>query len=326
MSLYKRSDSEVWWVNISVPGQPRLRITTGETDRAEAQRFHDVKKAELWSRPKGLTGKTWGNAVLKWTEDKIPSYTELLGIQKFNRFFPDRQLCTVTAELVEAALKKFCKKPATFNRHRARVLGILELSGVHIKLPLRKVKEQERDWLTHEQWEALRKELPPHMLPMATFALATGLRQANVLGMQWSRIDLKRKALWVEAPDAKGTKAIGIPMSEEAINALLSVQGQHPEFCFTYRGKPVSEIKTAFMAACIRAGVGRTSPSGRYAGFTWHGFRHTFATWHFQAGTPDAIIQKLGGWKSASMLDKYRHHAVGHLASYVNNTDRDSKP
>ncbi len=300
MSLYKRPDSEVWWINISVAGQPRLRITTGETDRQAAQRFHDQKKAELWSRPKGLTGKTWGNAVLKWMEVKTPSYTELLGIQKFNRYFADRMLTAITVDTVEMALTKFCKNPATFNRHRARVLGILDLSGVVLKLPLRKVKEKERDWLTHEQWDKLRAELPPHMLAMATFAVETGLRQANVLGLQWNRVNMNTGRMWVEAMDAKGKKAIGIPLSTEAINVLKTVQGQHPEFCFTYKGRPVSEIKTA--------------------GFTWHGFRHTFATWHFQAGTPDTVIQQLGAWKTASMLDKYRHHAVQHLASFVNNT------
>ncbi len=320
MSLYKQPGSDIWWMRFTVPGYPRVRESTGTTDSKEAERVEIKRKAEVLSQPIALKGKTWNNAVMKWVEHKDPSYTELLGIQKFNRFFPDRMLNTVTAEIVEAALKKFCKTSGTFNRHRARVLGILELSDVAIKLPMRKVKEKERDWLTHEQWDALRKELPPHMLAMATFAITTGLRQANVLGLQWSRVDMKGARLWVEAPDAKGKKAIGIPLSIEAINVLKTVQGQHPEFCFTYRGHPVKEIKTAFIAACVRAGVGAFTSHGTYTGFTWHGFRHTFATWHFQAGTPDAIIQKLGAWKSASMLDKYRHHSVRHLSDYVNNT------
>ncbi len=257
-------------------------------------------------------------------EDRNQSHTELLSIQKFNRYFPDCLLTAIKPATVDTALKKFCQNPGTYNRHRARVLGILELSDVQVKLPMKKIVEYKRNLLTREQWEELRVELQPHMLPMATFALFTGLRQANVLSMQWSRIDLKRKAMWVEAPDAKGKKAIGIPLSIEAINALLSVQGQHPEFCFTYQGHPVTEIKTAFMAACVRASVGRLSASGHYAGFTWHGFRHTFATWHFQAGTPDAIIEKLGGWKTASMLDKYRHHATEQLAGHVNNIGCDA--
>ena len=34
--------------------------------------------------------------------------------------------------------------------------------------------------LTREEFEALCRELPPHLADMATFAVATGLRQANV--------------------------------------------------------------------------------------------------------------------------------------------------
>jgi len=319
MSIEKRAGSNLWWLDFTLAGHRRIRESTGTADFREAERVEIRRKAEVLAEPVALKGKTWGSAVIKWMEDKHPSHTELLGVQKFNRYFPDCLLTSIKPAMVDTALKKFCKNPGTYNRHRARVLGILELSGFSIKLPLKKIAEYERNWLTHEQWEKLRVELPPHMLPMATFALATGLRQANVLGLRWDHIDLGRKAMWVEAPDAKGKKAIGIPLSIEAINALLSVKGQHPEFCFTYQGHPVTEIKTAFMAACVRASVGRLSASGHYAGFTWHGFRHTFATWHFQAGTPDAVIQKLGGWKTASMLDKYRHHAVEHLASFVDN-------
>lgn len=64
---------------------------------------------------------------------------------------------------------------------------------------------------------------------------------------------------------------------------------------FLFRGKPISSVKTAFMAACIRAQVGRYEAGG-YQGFTWHGLRHTWATWHVQNGTPLDVLQKLGGW------------------------------
>ena len=186
-------------------------------------------------------------------------------------------------------------------------------------MPARAVTEKPRDWLTHEQWAKLAKELPPHMLAMATFAVTTGLRQANVLGLVWSRVDLERKLVWVEGMEMKARKAIGVPLSQEAVDVLKTVQGQHPEFCFTYRGKPVSEIKTAFIAACVRAGVGRYV-DGKYQGFTWHGLRHTWATWHVQHGTPLEVLQGLGGWADYKMVLRYRHHAPGYLAGFANNS------
>ena len=36
-------------------------------------------------------------------------------------------------------------------------------------------------------------ELPAHLSEMAVFALATGLRKANVTGLQWTQVDLVRR-------------------------------------------------------------------------------------------------------------------------------------
>jgi integrase len=56
---------------------------------------------------------------------------------------------------------------------------------------------------------------------------------------------------------------------------------------FTYLGEPVANVYTkAFKAALAKAGI---------EDFKWHDLRHTFATWHRQAGTPTHELQRLGG-------------------------------
>jgi integrase len=197
------------------------------------------------------------------------------------------------------------------------------MNGVILKLDTRKVKKKARTWLTHEQWAALYAELPPHMQPMAEFAVETGLRQSNVLKLAWDRVDVKRRLVWIEAEDMKGGTAIGIPLSTGALRVLQAQTGKHPEFVFTYQKRPIKEIKTAFIAACVRAGVGRMV-DGAYRGFTWHGFRHTWATWHVQNGTPLDVLQKLGAWKDHRMVLNYAHHSPGHLASFADNAKEKS--
>ncbi len=322
MSLYKQKGSEVWWVNISHAGHPRLRQSTGEYDRPAAQRIHDEIKASLWRVEPALKGKTWGNAVAKWLNAAPRSEPELLSLAKFSRGYKDRLLSAVTPESIDAALA-FCQTAGTYTRYRTTLNAILHLSDVHIKLIARRDrKTKPRDWLTHEQWLRLQAELPPHMKPMAQFAVSTGLRQANVLGLTWGRVDLARKLVWIEAEDMKGGKSISIPLSEEALHVLKNQEGQHDAFVFTYRQRPIKEIKTAFIAACVRAGVGHTSDAGRYVGFTWHGLRHTWATWHVQNGTPLDVLQKLGGWSDLRMVLLYAHHSPNYLASFANNIKR----
>jgi len=51
--------------------------------------------------------------------------------------------------------------------------------------------------------------------------------------------------------------------------------------------------------------------------FRCHDLRHTWASWHAQAGTPLHVLQELGGWESAEMVRKYAHLSTAHLTDYV---------
>lgn len=322
MSLYKQKGTDVWSVNISVPGHPRVRRSTGTTDRIEAQRIHDEIKASLWSAPK-LSGKTWGDAVVHWCKLADRSGSDLLSLRKFGRNYKDRALQDVTRESIVAALS-FCKTPATFNRYRNIITAILNAAKAEgwlrdvPKLPVREVKSKPRKWITREQWDRLYVQLPPHQRMMATFAIETGLRQANVLGLTWDRVSIERRMVWVEGEDMKADHAIGVPLSDRAVEVLKAELGKNKTWVFTFRGKPITEIKTAFQAACVRAGVGEIV-DGKYRGFTWHGFRHTWATWHVQSGTPLDVLEKLGAWNDERMVKNYAHHSPGYLAQFANN-------
>lgn len=64
---------------------------------------------------------------------------------------------------------------------------------------------------------------------------------------------------------------------------------------------PITQVNTkAWRNALKRAGI---------EDFRWHDLRHTFATWHREAGTPTHELQRLGGWKTQSMVERYAHVA-----------------
>jgi integrase len=76
-----------------------------------------------------------------------------------------------------------------------------------------------------------------------------------------------------------------------------------------YRGKPAIETNTkAWKQALKRAGI---------VDFRWHDLRHTWASWHVQAGTPLHILQELGGWESPDMVRRYAHLVPEHLAEHA---------
>jgi len=55
--------------------------------------------------------------------------------------------------------------------------------------------------------------------------------------------------------------------------------------------------------------------------FRQHDLCHTFATWHRQAGTPTHELQRLEGWKTGSMVERYAHVAPEALQGAANRLD-----
>ncbi|WP_235276407.1 tyrosine-type recombinase/integrase [Methylotenera sp. N17] len=55
--------------------------------------------------------------------------------------------------------------------------------------------------------------------------------------------------------------------------------------------------------------------------FRWHDLRHVWATWQGQAGTPTHELQRLDGWRTEAMVERYAHLAPDHLATAAKRLD-----
>lgn len=337
MSLYKPPNSNFWWSDLRHNGK-RLRETTYMVDKAQAQIVHNRRQMEIWAReaeaaPRASAAR-WSDARVAWLAVEKRSASEIYSLSKFEERFPDLLLNNVEGADIETALI-FCKTAGTYMRYRTMIVAILNLAkkAGWIKavpeIAVRKDKKKKRrDWITHEQWQKLYDQLPDHLRNPAAFAVQTGLRQANVLGLRWDHVNLKRRIVWVEADETKGDEALTIPLNAHAWNLLDTMyevdRDEDQVFVFTYAGRDqaITEVKTAWQSACIRAGLGKMNAEGHYEGFTWHGLRHTWATWHVQNGTPLDVLQKLGGWKDLRMVMNYAHHAPSYLASFAGNTEK----
>lgn len=173
-----------------------------------------------------------------------------------------------------------------------------------LREPTRRIR-----FLTRDEAQRLLAELPEHLADMAAFSLATGLRRANVTGLQWSQVSLVRRQAWIHPDQAKARKAIAVPLNAEAVALIRKQIGRHPTHVFSYRGRPITQVSTkAWYLAQQRAGI---------EDFRWHDLRHTWASWHVQGGTPLYALQELGGWESPEMVRRYAHLSVEHLAPYA---------
>lgn len=294
MSIYKRG--EVWWYYIVHGG--RHRGSTGYRERPAAQRFHDELKAELWKEQRGGTLHA---ALRSWSQDKGES--DRYQAAKLIREAEDVALTDI--QTIAAAIPG--TTPGTYNRY----VNMLRAAGV-LGLKRRKNPEGRIRWLTAAEWQSLRDALPEHWVPMADFAIATGLRRANVFWLEWGQVDLARCKAWIHPDEAKSGVAIGVPLSEAAMAVLERQRGLSDVWVFPMRtGNPLTKIKVRDWKAAVR--------KAEIAYCTWHDLRHTWATWHLMGGTPLEVLQKLGGWKDLRMVLKYAHLASSHVDGYANN-------
>ena len=319
MSLYKRRDSRIWWAAIRLPDGSRVCRSSGTAKRKEAQEWLDRLRSELWRvhRLGEPPTYTWQQAVVRWCEEKAHKATAEEDRRKFqwlDQYFRGRQLHTITRDEVQAigAAKARESSGANANRYLALIRAVLRRAAgpwqwiekaPAITLypePKRRVR-----WLTKEEASRLLAALAPHQQQLMRFALATGLRQSNVLHLKWSEVDLDRRVAWIHADEAKGRDAIGVPLNEDAMAVLREEHGKHRQAVFTFRGRPLRSANTkAWKNGLKRAGI---------ENFRWHDLRHVWATWHVMAGTPIAELQELGAWKSETMVKRYAHFAPEHL-------------
>ena len=165
--------------------------------------------------------------------------------------------------------------------------------------------ETERDrWLTNEEADRLLSVCPEHLAALIRFALATGCRASEITGLEWSRVDLSRKTAWLN--QTKNGTPRGVPLNRDAVAVLEEQIGKNPQYCFTYQGAPIrwDVTNTAWHTALRKAGI---------QDFRFHDLRHTWASWHRQAGTSCDELKDLGGWKSRTMVDRYAKFATENL-------------
>jgi len=317
MSLYKQTNSDHWYISVTVNGK-RVRRSSGTADKREAQRIHDALKADLWHQ-KSL-GYSWHDACIAWLTHEERDKSDRYRLR--NTTIPNIGLHELTAQIIQQHLPKH---PATYNRTVNLITAILNLAkrqGYIQTIPIlerKKVDQTRIRWLTAAEWDRLYAELPDHLKPLAAFSIATGLRQRNATHLEWSQVDLRRKIAWIHADQAKAGKPIKIPLSDDAVKVLRGQIGKHESLVFPYKRKvgdeyiyhPLEKIKGAWGKALKRA---------RIKDFRWHDLRHTWATWHIQSGTPLEVLQQLGGWATFSMVLRYAHLAPDHLAVYANNS------
>ncbi len=323
MSLYKRKDSSIWWVRFTHKGM-RVQQSSGTSDREKAEEYEARLKSSLWEQER-LGAKPiyrWNDAVVRYlreTQYKASQPSDISRLRWLDQYLNGVELQSIKRDLLDKILtakKAEGVENSTANRVMEIVRAVLmkacnEWEWLDRVPAIRMLPEPTKRvrWITRNEADRLIAELPPHLGDMVRFSLETGLRRSNVTGLQWSQVDLGRKMAWIHPDQAKARRAIPVPLSSVAVSVLRKQIGKHHAHVFTYKGKPVTQVNTkAWRKALVRVGITH---------FRWHDLRHTWASWHIQEGTPQHVLQELGGWSTPEMVQRYAHLSNEHLAQWV---------
>ena len=146
-----------------------------------------------------------------------------------------------------------------------------------------------------------------YLADVVTVALETGMRQGELLELDWSRVDLSRGVVALER--TKAGKRREVPM-RQAVYAIFAAMPE-PR---VGRVWPDKSIRTAFENAVEAAGL---------VDFTFHGCRHHFASWFMMRGGQLEALREILGHKDIKMTLRYAHLSPGHLRTEIEKTAAD---
>lgn len=245
------------------------------------------------------------NVKRSWRSDK-----SRLGI--LEPYFKDAYLDEVTPLMIQKCLAwrlKTGNSKSTANRHLALLKKMFSLAieeGYLETNPAAKIKKSsEKDLikervLTEDEEARLKNASYPVLRSIISVALHTGMRLGEILSLRWAQVDFAGMMLTAER--TKSGKPRTIPLNAALHNELSMLKSQDGRSPFVFpnskTGKPLTTVKTAFVAACRRAEI---------AGLRFHDLRHTFGSRLVEKGADIETVRSLLGHASIAVTQRYIH-------------------
>ena len=311
-----------WRVELQLNGQRvRSRFDTMEQAQAfEADTRRSLAAGKLPSKAKERTEKASGETLSdlcravqghlwagmsseRCAHMRLEAAVRLIG--------PSRTIESVTIADIDRMVKVLRDRqsaPGTINRYLSALNTAMKWA---LKRGLRKAQLpeltwQEEDegrirWITPVEEHTLLSLLPKAESLMVYVALRTGLRRAELLGLEARDVDPNWVHLW--GSGTKSGKGRSIPLTIDGYNALRELLAL---------GKTTVEgLRYQWNKA--KASMGLTDDED----FVFHACRHTFATRAVQAGVHPRVLQQLMGHSNLATTMRYMQVSDGMLTAAI---------
>jgi integrase len=313
----------------------QIRRSAETTDKKLAQRIFDKLKGEV---AEGMWFETLSGEDYKF-KDLMEKYMAEYSVvnkaasshkrdkslvKQLRSVFGDRYLTDITPAMIsDYKVKRSADgvSPRTISYELTTMSHAFNIAirewGLASANPVKKVKKERvsntiERWLTFEEGKKLLQASPEWLQDIIVFAIHTGLRQSEILDLKWSQVDMDRRTISILEQKNRGVD--NLPLNETAMCVLRNRYraDTHLDSCVfpnTMSARKGNRLLiTAFHAALKKSGV---------RNFRFHDLRHTFATRLIQKGVDLYTVQKLGRWKTVTMVQRYAHHHPESLRSGI---------
>lgn len=164
------------------------------------------------------------------------------------------------------------------------------------------------DYLEFAEADKLEAAADEEWRPMIMVGLRCGLRQGELLGLQWDDVDFANGQLNVrhnmvrgKLTTTKNRKGRLVPLGDEVAAALKGARHLRGRFVFCdAEGAHLTtgECKWPLYRACSKAALRRVG---------WHVLRHSFASHLVMRGVPLNTVRELMGHATMTMTLRYAH-------------------
>jgi integrase len=226
--------------------------------------------------------------------------------------------------LSEITPKGTTRSPATVARYMSSLSAVFTLAVNEWQWlddsPMRKVKkpkesrgrvrfldDTERNRLLSTCKESSNKSL----YLCVVLALATGMRQGELMGLQWQDVNLKDGYLILHETKNGERRRVSLSgLALELLNNHAKVRRLDTQLLFPSlkeANKPI-DLRTPWETVLKRAEIND---------FHWHDLRHCTASYLAMNGASLAEIAEVLGHKTLAMVKRYAHLSDGHVSSVV---------
>jgi len=373
---------QTWWAQYYFHGQ-QVRVSTGEPDEKKARNFLRDRLAEVRTNThsdsrnlryedlrESYLGDYIANARKSLRRDG-EGKPRLDAVNRLDGFFSGFRASEIDAQLIRRfALHEQERglSNGSVNRSISALRRMFHLAAEDDRLrtvphfPMLRESAPRDGFLETAEYGNLSLALPEYLrLPLA-LGYYTGMREGEVLALEWKQVDFLANVIRLRAGTTKNDEGRTVPVVPQLRTLLVEQRGKRQPGCsyvcfrLDRRGHAVriEGFRKAWQSACIKAGLGKMEPAvdpdtGEtmyarprvdrprskpkmkmvYDGLIFHDLRRSAVRNLVRSGVPEKVAMQITGHKTRSVFDRYNivsetdlANAGRQLATFLENGDK----